>query len=132
MVVPGTMGPLGLADFVIERSETRVTLVVAWAVLLAVFGSAVVAVTVAVLVMIPPGGGTGLAVTTNSKVALAPAAKLAAEDVTVPVPPAAGAVIAKAGPAVCMAWTKVVFAGTASLRETAWASLGPLLVRITV
>ena len=53
--------------------------------------------------------------------------------VIVPVPPTGGVVgVNDVAPPVCVSDTNVVPAGTASVKETVWASLGPLLVRVTV
>ena len=54
------------------------------------------------------------------------------EQLTVPVPPAAGVVHEKAGPVVCDSETKVVFAGTVSVRAALAAFDGPLFVNVTV
>ena len=72
-----------------------------------------------------PLGVFGFTLTTRLKLALAPAANVAMVHSTVPVSPGAGLAQAKAGPAVCVIETNVVFAGVASLSETFWASLGP-------
>ena len=71
-----------------------------------------------------------MAFTTIVNVAVAPAASVVADSVIVPVPPAAGVVLEK--PAGCVSDTKVVPAGVVSVSETVWASLGPLLVKVTV
>src|SRR5438445_11512988 len=96
--------------------------------LLAGLLSGVVVETVAVLVMVEPPASLELACTTNRKVAKPPAARVASVAVNVPEPPAGGLDSTKAGPAVWLAETNVVPAGTASVSVTPWASLGPLLV----
>ncbi len=63
---------------------------------------------------------------------MAPAARVAAVAVNVPVPPTAGVVSVNAGPLVCIAETKVVFAGTKSDSDTLCASLAPLLDTVIV
>ena len=57
---------------------------------------------------------------------------MVAVAVTLPVPPGAGVIRVKAGPAVCMNDTKVVLTGVGSLSMTFWASEGPLLVTVIV
>jgi hypothetical protein len=73
---------------------------------------------VAVLLIVVPLGVFPSTFTTRLKVALAPDVNVVMVHVTVPVPPDAGLVQVKAGPAVCMIDTNVVFAGVASLSET--------------
>jgi len=104
--------------------------VVAVEVLFGGFASVVADVTLAVLVIVPLAAA--LTFTTNVNVAVAPDANVAMFAVTVPVPPTAGVVSVNAGPEVCIIETKVVFAGTASVSETACASLGPLFVSVNV
>ena len=64
-------------------------------VLLAGFGSAVLLLAEALLLMVDPARSPALAVKMNVKVAEAPAARVAAVSVIVPVPPAAGVVLLK-------------------------------------
>src|SRR5205809_5364319 len=93
--------------------------VVADAVLFAGFGSASLPLTVAVLVMVPAVAG---AVALVVNVALAPAARLPTEQVTVPaefVHPV-------------LAETKVTPAGRVSVTVTPVAGLGPLFLATTV
>src|SRR5579872_501104 len=100
--------------------------------LLARLGSDVVAVTLAVLLMVELLASLELAFTTTVKVALAPAAKLPMLPLRVPVPPTGGLAKVKVGPVFCASDTKVVPAGTASVRLTDWASDGPPLVSVMV
>src|SRR5258708_6134683 len=85
---------------------------------------------VAVSVMFVPLGVLELTWTMTVKVAEAPAARLAAAQLIVPVPPAAGVVQAKAGPLVSVSETKVVLLGMLSVSSAFWASEGPLLVTV--
>src|SRR5438132_1155091 len=119
---PCSAGPV----FVTERSAPALTVVVL-AVAESFLGklSVVLLDTVAVLVIVVPLGVFEFTLTTRLKLALSPAANVAMVHVTVPVSPGAGLAQAKAGPAVCVIDTNVVFAGVASLSETFWASLGP-------
>src|SRR5260370_276690 len=93
--------------------------VVAVAVLLAVFGSGSLPLTVAVLVMVPAVAG---AVALMVNVALAPTARLPTEQVTVP----------EAFVHPELADTKVTPAGRVSVTTTLVAALGPLFVATTV
>jgi hypothetical protein len=79
-VLAATTGS-GLSALVTERSAEANTVVVALAVLLAVLGSLSAAVTLALLVIVPPEVG---AVTTIVTVALAPLAREPKLHVTVP------------------------------------------------
>ena len=87
-------------------------------------------VTVAVLMIAP--FATGSRCTTSENVALAPEAKLAMVQLTVPAEPAAGVVQLKGVPAVCVAETNVVFAGNVSASVTFAAVAGPLFVTTIV
>src|SRR5438105_8934446 len=132
MAEPSATVPLGPV-LVIARSAVAVlTVPVAVELLLAGLVSVVVVVAVAVLLIVVPVGALAFALTTIVNVAEAAAAREVAVKVMVPVPPAGGVVAVKAGPEACASDTNVVFAGTASVKDTAWASLGPLLVRVTV
>ena len=115
---------------VTESSDTATTDVVSVSELLLGSVSVVALETVTVLVSVPDADASTL--TTSWKVAVAPAGTVVAVAVTVPVPPAAGVMSVKAGPVVCIAETKVVLAGSGSLRTTFWASEGPLLVTVIV
>ena len=121
------MTGLGLPDLVIDRSAWPTTVVGSVALLLAGVGSPVVVDPVAVLLMIPAGAFWST-LTTRVNVALAPAARLDREQVIVPLAPTAGAVQAKAGPLSWLIDTKVVPAGSGSVRPTVWASDGPPLL----
>ena len=115
---------------VIDTSAEVVTVVVAVAELLAAFASVVELVTFAVLVIVVPGATPGLTLTTMVNVAVCPAARVGRVAVTVPVPPAAGAVVVR--------WpvpvndTNVVPAGTRSVIDTFCGSLGPLFATVIV
>jgi hypothetical protein len=132
MAEPSATVPLGPV-LVIARSVVAVlTVALAVALLLAGFVSVVLVAAVAVLLIVVPVGTPAFALTTMVNVAEALAAKEATVKEIVPVPPAGGVVAVNVGPEVCVSDTKVVFAGTASVKDTVWASLGPLLVRVTV
>src|SRR5437667_373147 len=105
------------------------TVVVAMPVLLAGVGSVVVAAAVAELLMVAPLAVLLLTLTTIVKTAVSPAATVALEKTTLPVPPTTGALVLQPEPVVTTAETKVVLAGTASVTVTVWASLGPLLTK---
>jgi len=118
---------------VMARSAVVVlTVAVDVALLLAGLVSVMVLVAVTVLLIVEPLGTLALALTTIVNTAEAPAAREVAVREIVPVPPTGGFVAIRAGPAVCVSDINVVFAGTASVKETACASLGPLLVRVMV
>ena len=115
------------------RSAAVATVAVTVELLLAALVSVVVVVAVAVLLMVEPSASLASALTMMTKVARSPAVMDAAVRVIVPVPPAGGVVgVNNVAPPVCVSDTNVVPAGTASVKDTAWASLGPLLVRVTV
>src|SRR5437879_5883528 len=130
MSVPAvaTGGPV----LVTARSADVATADVAVDVLFAALESAVVATAVGVLLSVEQLAVPAQTWTTSWKVAVPLAAKILSVAVIVPPPPTGGLVIVKAGPDVCVAETKVVSAGTASLSVTFWASLGPLFVSVTV
>ena len=100
----------------IDRSAEVFTVVVWVEVLLPVFGSGVVLVTVAVLVSTVPNGTLAFTVTTIVMVAEAPTASVPIVQVGVVHDPTDG-----------VALTKVRPAGRISLAETACASLVPRL-----
>ena len=89
-------------------------------------GSAIVVDTFAVLSIDPVADGETCTVKVN--VADAPGASEARVQVIVP----AACPHVKPGPAVWVALTKVVFAGTLSVSDTSAAVEGPLLVSVTV
>jgi hypothetical protein len=122
----------GRSVLVTERSGTLLTVPAVEALLLARFGSVEVVLTDAVFVMIDPPGAAAFTVTVMLNVADAPEAKEAIVQLMVPVPPKGGFVQLKAGPPTCAVETKVVPAGTGSLRTTVCASPGPALFTTTV
>lgn len=101
------------------------TVVVTLALLFNGFGSAVVALIVAVFVLVDPLAVPGSTLKTNSNEALAPLASEAMVQVIVPVPPGGGVAQTNAGPVVCVAPAKVMFAGTLSVSVTFAAAAGP-------
>jgi hypothetical protein len=103
-----------------------VSVVVTADVLFPGFGSAVVVLTFAVLLIVPLA--EALTFTTTVKVAVAPARSEPIVQLIVPVPPTGGLVQTNTGPAVCVSETNVAFTGTASVSETVCASDGPLFV----
>src|SRR5438046_1572165 len=82
--------------------------------------------TVAVSVMFVPLAVLELTWTTMVKVAEAPAARVGAVPLIVPVPPTGGLVNVKVTPLFWLSDTKVVLAGMLSESWTFWASEGPL------
>jgi hypothetical protein len=108
------------------------TIVVAVALLLPLFGSIVVVLTVAVFVISAFAGIAMLTLTTIFNTAISLAAIEDFVNVTVPVPPAAGDVMAQPTPLITIALTNVVLAGAASVKVTLTALLGPLLVSVIV
>src|SRR5204863_6422437 len=95
-------------------------------------GSVVVLAAVAELLIIAPLAEFELTFTTILNTAVSPAATVAFEKTTLPVPPTAGALTLQPLPVVTTADTNVVFVGTASVTVTVCASLGPLLVKLIV
>src|SRR5882672_775476 len=109
---PCSAGPV----FVTERSAPALTVAVV-VVVAELFPGALSVVLldmVAVLLMSVPFGVFAFTLTTRLKLALAPDASVAMLHVTVPVPPSAGLVQVKPGPAACAIDTNVVCAGVAS------------------
>ena len=106
----------GLSVFVTDKSAEVMTCVASVSELFAESVSAVVELTVAVLLIDEPLAAAGLTCTTSVNVALAPAASVLIAAPKLPLPPTAGFVNVKVGPAVCMAETNVVLAGMASAR----------------
>jgi hypothetical protein len=91
---------LGEAVLVTLRLAVACTGVITVAVVLLGLLTCVLLDTVAVLTMFEPLGVFWLTFTTTVKVAVAPAARVAVVQVIVPVPPIAGVVQVKVGPAV--------------------------------
>jgi hypothetical protein len=119
----------GALVLAMARSARATTRVIAVPVLLAVLGSVVLDVAVALFVRKVPSGKSWATCTTMVKLAASPLATVAFEMVTVPVEPTAGIETGQPGGAV--AETNVVPGGRGSAMVTAWASLGPLFVRVT-
>src|ERR1700677_4884287 len=117
MVVPAVTGPAAVV-FVSDKSASATTSVVTVWLLFARLGSAVAALTAAVLTIVAPSGVLGDTRTTTVKLAEAPKASVAIVPLIVPVPPATGLVSVNAGPDVCASETKVVSAGTTSVIAT--------------
>src|SRR5690348_16347645 len=102
---------------------------------MAVRAAAPVAVAVTVAVIGVPVGRPALARTTTLRVADDPAPRVAAVAVTDPVLLPTGGrsrVNVVPVPPLCVADTKVVFAGVGSVTFTAWAAPGPPLLTVTV
>jgi len=118
---PATTGS-GLSVLVTDRSAEAVTVVLAVALLFALLGSASLAVTLAVLVIVPPDVG---AVTTIVTVALPALAIVPRLHVTVPA-------LWVQVPWVGVADTKPTPAGKVSVKLTPVATLGPALLTLTV
>ena len=122
-ITVGVAGPL----FVTTRSALFETVVDAVALLFPGFGSLVVDVTVAVLLIVVPFGVAAFTFATSVKVAVAPLISDAIEHVVV-----APVVQMNAGPVVWFSETNVVFAGSVSVNETVEASDGPLFATVMV
>lgn len=123
VLCPGTTTcDTGVAEMVKSvAATTDETVVVAFAVLLALAGSVVVVVALTLALTVP----AAVAVTMTVAVTVAPLAKVPMVQVTVP---AASVHV----PALALALTKVVFAGSAEVATTLAAAEGPLLPTVTV
>ena len=119
----------GESLIVIDKSADAVTVVVAVAVSLPVFGSGVVEVTTAELEITVPDATDGVTLTVKVNTLL-PGEKLDNEHEIEPVTPTAGVVHVQA-PAVASE-TNVVPVGKASVRVTELALFGPLFVAVIV
>ena len=128
ILLPAVTG-LGAPVFVTARSQVVVTVVLVVVLLLAELGSLVVEETVEVAVM-EATVTVDATFTTTMMSADEPEAKLVSVQVTLPVPPTAGAV--QDQPTGAETEAKVVLAGVASTKETAAAAAGPLLVTTCV
>jgi len=112
-----------MAPAIAHSSAAVPTVVVAVAVLFAVLGSLDVAAIVDEFVMTVVFGVPALTLTTRVNEALAPAARLAMVQLTVPVPPTAG--VEHDQPAAKVSDTNVVLVGTTSLSVRLVAPDGP-------
>jgi hypothetical protein len=119
---------LAAAVLTTPRSALLVTVVLTVELLLFGFASMEVVAALAVFEIVPLAPEPMWTVMEN--VADAPFAKVAREQLTLPVPPTAGVVQEKTGPVVCDSETNVVLAGTASVSDTFSAGDGPLFVRV--
>jgi len=126
-MVPPTWTGLGVPLFVTARSQTAMTGVVIVVLLLAELGSLVVEETEEFAV-IEATATLGARFTTTMMFADALKAKVGSLQVTLPVPPTAGAV--QVQPAGAETETNVVLVGTASRKLTAEAGPGPLFVTV--
>ena len=126
--VPATT--VGGAVLVTDTSADEAIVVDDVALLLAGLGSAVVELTVAVLVPTPPLTALGGTLIVSENVAESPAASVAIEQSTVPPAPTAGTVHVNAGPASCVPETNVVPAGSGSDMATSAAGSGPALATV--
>jgi hypothetical protein len=120
-VLAATTGS-GESALVTDRSAEAITVVVALAVLLAVLGSLSVAVTLTLLVIVPPSVGALTTIVTVADPALAIVPRL---QVTVPA-------LWLQVPWVGVADTKPTLAGNVSVTLTPVAVLGPALLTLTV
>src|SRR5436305_442465 len=100
------------------------TVVVAVALLLPGVESVVEVAAVAVLLIVALLAVVALTFTTMVNTAVSPAATVAFEKTTLPVPPTAGCAVDQPVPVVTVADTNVVLAGTASVTVTVCASDG--------
>src|SRR5437763_1390738 len=112
------------------RSACARTVVVAVALLLSLFASAVVELTVAVLEIVVPSAVFGLTWTASVNAAVAPLASDGVVHVTVPVEPTAG-VVQDHPAGVAIDWN-VVCAGDGSVIVTLAAAFGPALLTVMV
>ena len=129
MLPPASTG-LGVPLFVTARSHLTCTYTAVVVVLLAAFGSEVVADTVEVAVVLPEGAEVDTSTTTTIS-AEAPAARLdESVQVIVPAVPTGGVV--QVHPAGARTESKVVFEGVASEKLTPVAAAGPLFVTVCV
>jgi hypothetical protein len=119
---------VGAAVFVVIRSASVAvaTTSAAVAVLLAVLGSVVVELTVAVSLIAVPAGVPALTFTITGKLAV-PVAKLGSVQVMLPALPTVGST-QDHPPGIGVSDTNVVFAGVVSVKLTPVAVLGPALV----
>lgn len=116
--MPGLTGS-GESVLLTARSACLLTVVMAVPVLLLLFGSAVVALATALLVITEAAAALELTLTTNVKVAVSPAATVALEKTTLPVPPTDGGLgIDHPEPVAIAAEKNVVPVGTASATVT--------------
>jgi len=111
---------------VMLKSDSRRTGTVVVAMLFVEFGSLVTDDTVPVVVMMDSSTALALTFTTNWTEAVVLIGKLAALQVTVPVPPTLGVL----QPIGAVNETNVVFAGIGKLKVTVDAVAGPLLVMV--
>src|SRR6185503_1372662 len=118
MLLPAKTGS-GESVLVTAISASAMTVVVAVPVLLAGVGSVVVLAPTALLVITVALGVLAFTFKTTVNTAVSPAATVAFETTTLPVPPTAGAVVLHPEPVVTTADTNVVFAGVASVTVTA-------------
>ena len=128
MLLPACTG-LGEPLLVIAKSQSTVTGVVTVVLLLAEFGSIVVAVTEEFAVMEAAVTLEGT-LTTTMMSAEAPEARVGSVQLTLPVPPTAGVV--HVHPTGAETEANVVFVGVASVKLAPEAALGPLLVIVCV
>src|SRR5882724_11152162 len=110
MVWPAITGS-GPSNLFTPRSVTIWINVVSVSELFDVFVSGVEDETVAVFVIVEPSGTLSFTRTMISNLALPRVASVLVMKVIVPVPPGCGVVMVKAGPAVFLASTNVVFGG---------------------
>ena len=116
--------------FVTARSLVM-TVSSVWLLSLSGLGSVVVVFTVAILVKMVPDAVPGGMCPVRVKVAVAPAARLRIEQVTVPPEPAMGWLLqSNAGPLFCMIETNVIVPGNVSVSETLSPALGPELLTV--
>ena len=115
-----------------KSSGGPITVVVAFPVLLTLFGSEVTEAATASLLITVAFGVVGLTFTTIENCAVSPAATVVFEKTTLPVPPTAGELMDQPVPVLTEALTKVVSVGVASVTVTVCASLGPALAKSIV
>src|SRR5437763_605765 len=116
--------------FVTARSLVM-TVTMVWLLSLSGFESLVVVDTLAILVKSVPEAVPGGRCPVRVNVAVAPAARLRIEQVTVPpVPPAGWLLQSNAGPLFCVIETNVIVPGNVSVSETLSPALNPELLTV--
>jgi hypothetical protein len=122
----------GVAVFVTARSAwlAKATVTLAVALLFEEFGSEMVEDPESVSLITVPAAVPAFTLTTKAKLAVIPDAKVAIEQLMLPVPPMPGELHVQ--PPGAAKDTKVVFVGTVSAKATLVAVAGPPLVRVWV
>src|SRR5262245_53613130 len=131
MLSPAVTGS-GESDFVIAMSACVIAVVVSVSELFAGAGSVGSPAAVTVLEIVVLLATLLFTLTTMVKTAVSPLATFPFENVTLPVPPTAGALVDQPVPVVTAAETKVVLVGVGSVTVTLVSLDGPLLTKLMV